>query len=82
MRNNIPVKNVLCGIYIDAAEESKVIPTQGVPGLLKQARPLSEFVKVDVWLPGCPPPARAILELITNLLEGKQPAVSEPVRFG
>jgi NAD-reducing hydrogenase small subunit len=50
--------------------------------LLKQARPLREFVKVDFSLPGCPPPAKAILGLITDLLEGRKPDASQPVKFG
>jgi len=82
MRNNIPVNKLLQRVYIDGAEERKLIPTDRVPALLKQARPLREFVKVDYWLPGCPPPAKAILGLITDLLEGRKPEASQPVKFG
>ena len=82
MRNNIPVNKLLQRVYIDGAEERKLIPTDRVPALLKQARPLREFVKVDYWLPGCPPPAKAILGLITDLLEGRKLEASQPVKFG
>jgi len=82
MRNNIPVNKLLQRVYIDGAEERKLIPTDRVPALLKQARPLREFVKVDYWLPGCPPPPKAILGLITDLLEGRKPEASQPVKFG
>ena len=82
MRNNIPVNKLLQRVYIDGAEERKLIPTDRVPALLRQARPLREFVKVDFWLPGCPPPAKAILGLITDLLEGRKPEASQPVKFG
>ncbi|MGO9087065.1 MAG: oxidoreductase [Terriglobales bacterium] len=82
MRNNIPVNKLLQRVYIDGADEKKLIPTDRVPALLRQARPLREFVKVDYWLPGCPPPAKTILGLITDLLEGRKPEASQPVKFG
>ncbi len=40
MRNSIPVSKLLQGIYVEGAQEGKVVPTIGVPALLKQARPL------------------------------------------
>ncbi len=82
MRNNIPVSKLLQHVYVDGADERKLVPTDKVPALLKQARPLREFVKVDYSLPGCPPPAKSILGLITDLLEGRKPEASQPVKFG
>jgi NAD-reducing hydrogenase small subunit len=81
MRNNIPVSKLLQRVYVDGSEESKLIPTDRVPALLKQARPLREFVAVDYWLPGCPPPTKAIVGLITDLLEGRKPEAGQP-KFG
>jgi NAD-reducing hydrogenase small subunit len=81
MRNSVPVGKLLQHVYVDGAEEKKLIPTDRVPALLKQARPLREFVKVDFWLPGCPPAAKAILGLITSLVEGRKPEAGQP-RFG
>ena len=81
MRNNIPVNKLLQRVYVDGSEERKLIQTDRVPALLKQARPLREFVAVDYFLPGCPPPTKAILGLITDLLEGRKPEVSQP-KFG
>lgn len=82
MRNNIPVSKLLQHVYVDGADAHKLIPTDKVPVLLKQARPLREFVKVDYWLPGCPPPAKLILGLITDLLEGRKPEVNQFAKFG
>jgi NAD-reducing hydrogenase small subunit len=82
MRNNIPVNKLLQRVYIDGADECKLVPSDRVPGLLKQARPLREFVKVDHYLPGCPPPAKMILALITNLLEGRKQDSGQAVKFG
>lgn len=60
MRNSIPVQKLLQRIYVDGADEKKGVPSERVPALLKQARPLREFVKVDICLPGCPPPSKTI----------------------
>lgn len=72
MRNCVPVNKLLQRIYVEGADEGKNIPTERVPALLKQARPLREFVKVDVCLPGCPPPARMISGVLQDLIEGKK----------
>jgi NAD-reducing hydrogenase small subunit len=82
MRNSIPVQKLLQRVYVDGSEERKVIPTDRVPPLLKQARPLREFVKVDFCLPGCPPPSKAIFGVISDLLDGKKPDSSLKVKFG
>lgn len=82
MRNSIPVQKLLQRIYIDGADEKKVVPTDRVPSLLKQARPLREFVKVDICLPGCPPPSKAIVAVINDLLENRKPDSSLKVKFG
>jgi NAD-reducing hydrogenase small subunit len=82
MRNNLPVNGLLRSIYVDGADQSKVVPSDRVPVLLKQARPVGEFVKVDHYLPGCPPPANLILALITDLLEGRKPDADQAVKFG
>ena len=82
MRNSIPVSKLLQRIYVEGADEGKVIPSRGVPTLLKQARPLREFVKVDLSLPGCPPAARTISGLLQDVLEGKRLDPNLPVKFG
>lgn len=83
MRNTVPVNKLLQRVYVDGAQEGKVIPTEGVPQLLKHARPVHEFVKVDYHLPGCPPPAKTIAGVITDLLEGRKPDANlKAVKFG
>jgi NAD-reducing hydrogenase small subunit len=73
---------LLQSIYVDGAEKSKVVPADRVPPLLKQARPLREYVKVDICLPGCPPPSKAIVGVISDLLDGKKPGANLKVKFG
>lgn len=82
MRNSVPVNKLLQRIYVEGAETNKVVPTSGVPPLLKNARPLREFVDVDVYLPGCPPPAKSISAVIVDLLEGRKPGANLKVKFG
>jgi NAD-reducing hydrogenase small subunit len=81
MRNVVPVQRLLERIYIEGADVGKVIPSAGVPPLLPQARPPREFVKIDVHLPGCPPPPQAILAVLVELLQGRSGKPLE-VKFG
>jgi NAD-reducing hydrogenase small subunit len=82
MRNSVPVSKLLQRIYVEGSETGKMVPTDGVPPLLKNARPLREFVKVDLCLPGCPPPAKTIASVLLDLLEGHVPNGSLKVKFG
>ena len=82
MRNSIPVKKLLETIYVDSVDEKPRVPTEGVPTLLKRALPLHEVVKVDLHVPGCPPPAGAIAYVLGELLNGRMPDLNSKVKFG
>jgi NAD-reducing hydrogenase small subunit len=82
MRNPIPVKKLLERIYVQGVDAMPRIPTEGVPTLMKRAIPLHEVVKVDLFVPGCPPPAAAIGFVLGELLEGRVPDLSTKVKFG
>lgn len=81
MRNSVPVSRLMQRVYVECAEISNGLPTGSVPALLPQSRPLHEFVTVDFHLPGCPPPARAILSVLSDLLERRKPK-AVGVKFG
>jgi len=83
MRNLFSVEDVLNRAYRDTATVVSGIPTGNgaVPRLLPRVRPVHEVVKVDYFLPGCPPSADAIYALVADLLAGRVPANGEP-RFG
>jgi NAD-reducing hydrogenase small subunit len=80
MRNSIPVSRLLQRVYIEGSDTAQEIPSIGVPGLLPQARPVHDFVSVDVHLPGCPPAPGAILEVLSSALAGK--AAAPAAKFG
>ena len=82
MRNGIPVRRLLERIYVEGATANPGVPTDGVPGLLKQVEPLHEAIKVDVHVPGCPPKPNAILLVLSELLEGRKPDLGSTLRFG
>jgi NAD-reducing hydrogenase small subunit len=82
MRNSIPVKKLLERIYVQGVDEKPRVPVDGVPTLMKRAVPLHQVVKVDLYVPGCPPPAAAIGFVLTELLEGRVPDLGTKVKFG
>lgn len=70
--------------YLDARNENPSAPAADVlPILLEQVRPLHQVIPVDVFLPGCPPPAERIRLLLERLLAGETgPLSGEAIRFG
>jgi len=82
MRNSHPARKMLERIYIEGAQENRVVPMDGVPALLRHAVPLHEVVKVDLHVPGCPPPAKSIAYVLGELLDGRTPSLASKVKFG
>ena len=82
MRNAIPLDELFDRAFRENVDLQPQRPTQGLPVLMDQVRPINEVVKVDVFVPGCPPPAEAIWFVLTELLEGRTPDASALTRFG
>jgi len=82
MRNPIGPAAILDRAYIENASAQQQIPCVGVPKLLKVVRPIHDFVKVDVFLPGCPPSPGTFLAALTALVNGTPLDVSALTRFG
>ena len=82
MRNPIGPEAILDRAYIENASAQPQIPCVVVPKLLKIVRPIHEYVKVDVFLPGCPPSADTFHTALTALVTGEPLDIPALTRFG
>jgi NAD-reducing hydrogenase small subunit len=76
MRNPFGAQKILQHVYLQNA------PREIVPQLLPTVLPLHQVVKIDAFLPGCPPPADAIYYALTEILAGRVPDILSYTRFG
>jgi len=77
MRNGIPIKECLEEAYIGGltvqGNEQKIVPNDPeLPILLDKVYPCHEVVKIDYYLPGCPPRADLIWEAVVALIQGNE----------
>jgi NAD-reducing hydrogenase small subunit len=82
MRNLVGLKECLEEAYLrgPTVADGGVIPNdEDLPLLLDRVYPAHEVVKIDYFLPGCPPSADALWAGITALLAGKAPALPYPL---
>jgi NAD-reducing hydrogenase small subunit len=82
MRNPFEPTPILERAYQETVTTQPQIPCLLVPSLLNKVRPVHEFVKVDMYLPGCPPSADTFFTVISDLLAGRIPDVASLTRFG
>lgn len=82
MRNTFPAEVILKRAYVENASAQPGAPTDEVPVLLAKSRPIHEHVKVDFYLPGCPPSAELIYYVLGELLEGRVPDLAGKCKFG
>ncbi len=75
MRNTVPLQECLEEAFCNGPtvyNPSRQLPNDPeIPLLLDRVYPLQEVVKVDYFIPGCPPPADALWEALVALLSGK-----------
>jgi NAD-reducing hydrogenase small subunit len=67
--------------YLDKTLLQPQVPNE-VPKLLIKALPLHEAVKVDFYIPGCPPAADQINYVLTELLAGRTPKMEGRSKYG
>jgi NAD-reducing hydrogenase small subunit len=77
LRNGIPVKECLVEAYLNGPtvkdNEEKIIPSdEELPLILDRVYPCHEVVKIDYFLPGCPPRADLIYNALAALITGKE----------
>ena len=73
-------------IYVERADTSGQMPDAPgiVPQLLDTVRPIQAIVPVDLYLPGCPPPAPRIRAALEQLLAGGEIHLAgrDMIKFG
>jgi NAD-reducing hydrogenase small subunit len=84
MRNLFTKEEVLRRYYIEteSTKNGKIPSSEDIPALLEQVKPVNQVVKVDCYVPGCPPNSKAIQYALGELLEGRIPVLpGEMMRF-
>lgn len=78
LRNAIPIAECLEEAYLDGPttksnNPDRIMPNdEDIPMMLDRVYPIRELVKVDYFLPGCPPSADLIWNALTALILGKE----------
>ena len=78
MRNTVGLRECLEAVYLHgpSLEGAGMIPNdEDLPLLLDRVYPSHEIVRIDYFLPGCPPSADAIWATLTALLTGQSPVL-------
>ena len=76
MRNMVELKDCLSEAYVNSptavAGAEPVVPFhEEIPVLTTQVYPCHEVVKMDYFIPGCPPSADAIYKVFDDLINGR-----------
>ena len=77
LRNLFAREDVLGRGYVgtESTVDGKIPYGPEVPPLKEYVQPLNQVVKVDFYIPGCPPPPSAIKDTLVALVEGRTPEV-------
>lgn len=81
LRNVIPLKECLDEAYLNGpslagTNPDRIIPNDpDLPKILDRVYPCHEVVKIDYFLPGCPPNADLIWDALVSLVAGKELAL-------
>ena len=75
-RNHLDIRDCLQTVYLTGhGVERGFIPNDPeLPLPLDKVHPLHDVVKIDYFLPGCPPSAEAIWQFLTDLVAGRTPS--------
>ncbi len=76
MRNTIPLEECIKEAYLNGpstVNEEKILPNdEELPIILDKVYPCHEIVKIDYFIPGCPPRADLIWDALLHLATGKK----------
>ena len=78
-RNHLDLRDILELVYHTSpglALGSQIPNDPELPLPLDKVYPIHEVVKIDYFLPGCPPSGDAIWKFLTDLIAGRTPHLS------
>lgn len=86
MRNFVPLKECLEEAYLNGPTSelgADIIPEhEDIPKLLDSVYPCNEVVEIDYYIPGCPPNAEHIWNVVKSILLGKEiPIAHEDFKY-
>jgi NAD-reducing hydrogenase small subunit len=74
MRNRLDVGDILNEVYRTPDGAASCVPTDPeLPLLFDRVYPVNEVVRVDYFIPGCPPSGDAIWKYLNDLILGRMP---------
>lgn len=80
MRNFVPLEECLEEAYIHGVTSeigANVVPNhEDIPLLLNNVYPCNEIVKIDYFIPGCPPNANHIWKVVKNILKKEEYSIT------
>jgi len=83
-RNHLDLGQCLQEVYryslgVEGLSAGRVPDDPELPLLLDKVHPIHEVVRVDYFIPGCPPSGDAIWKFLTDLIAGRTPRLSHPM---
>lgn len=77
MRNVVPLEECFREAYIDSVTAvpgaERTIPYhEDIPKITTKVIPCHEVVKMDYFIPGCPPDGEAIFKVLDDLVNGRE----------
>lgn len=80
MRNFVPLNECLEEAYLNSVTSelgANIIPAhEDIPKILNNVYPCNEIVKIDYYIPGCPPNAQHIWKVVKSLLLGEEYSIA------
>ena len=82
LRNHYTVQECLEESYLKGlgVVDPQIPNDPELPALLPKVIPIHALVQVDYFLPGCPPPADAFVELLDAVLQQREPRLDYQLR--
>ncbi len=73
MRNQFGRESVLEYAYLNSTLAQAQVPSEVISPLVPRVLPIHKEIKVDAFIPGCPPSAERIYFALSELLAGRLP---------